>query len=211
MDTTDLQKLIEVIAARLRDTRSAAVPAEPWTAPGNEALSVAQLGGPVTAAGDAAALVAELLSGGTSAKPFNDKPAGMTLQRAVSSVDSDDGGPVERVARSLVSGLGVVSLVKGLFGGDAGSAAAAAPLPKFELPPPVAPDITYSSRTGEYMEFDRPERGGLRTRDAAPPAITVNVQAMDSKSFLDHSHEIARAVREAILNSHSLSDVVSEL
>jgi len=41
--------------------------------------------------------------------------------------------------------------------------------------------------------------------------VTVQVQAMDSRSFLDHSAEIARAVREAMLNMHSLNDVVSEL
>ena len=49
---------------------------------------------------------------------------------------------------------------------------------------------------------------------AAPvyaPAVTVQVQAMDSRSFMDHSDEIARAVREAILNSHALGSVVSEL
>jgi hypothetical protein len=34
---------------------------------------------------------------------------------------------------------------------------------------------------------------------------------MDSRSFLEHSDEIARAVREAMLNSHALNDVVSEL
>jgi hypothetical protein len=34
---------------------------------------------------------------------------------------------------------------------------------------------------------------------------------MDSRSFMDHSDEIARAVREALLNAHSLGDVVSEL
>jgi hypothetical protein len=34
---------------------------------------------------------------------------------------------------------------------------------------------------------------------------------MDSQSFLDHSQEIARAVREAMLNTSSLNDVVSEL
>ena len=42
-------------------------------------------------------------------------------------------------------------------------------------------------------------------------AITVNVQAMDSQSFLDRREDIARAVREAMLESHSLNDVVSEL
>jgi len=44
---------------------------------------------------------------------------------------------------------------------------------------------------------------------AAP--ITVQVQAMDSRSFLDHSDDIARAVREAILSAHALGDVVNEL
>jgi hypothetical protein len=39
----------------------------------------------------------------------------------------------------------------------------------------------------------------------------VQVQAMDSRSFMDHSDEIARAVREALLNAHSLGDVMSEL
>ncbi len=45
----------------------------------------------------------------------------------------------------------------------------------------------------------------------APVNVNVQVQAMDSRSFLDHSQEIARAVREAMLNSHALNDVVSEL
>ncbi len=34
---------------------------------------------------------------------------------------------------------------------------------------------------------------------------------MDSRSFMDHSDDIARAVREALLNAHSLNDVMSEL
>jgi hypothetical protein len=46
---------------------------------------------------------------------------------------------------------------------------------------------------------------------AVSPQITVQVQALDSRSFLDHSEEIARAVRHAVLNSHALGDVVSEL
>ena len=34
---------------------------------------------------------------------------------------------------------------------------------------------------------------------------------MDSQSFLDHSYEIAQAVRQAMLNSHALNDVVNDL
>jgi len=36
------------------------------------------------------------------------------------------------------------------------------------------------------------------------------VQAMDSKSFLDHSADIAMAVRQAMLESSVLNDVVRE-
>jgi hypothetical protein len=39
----------------------------------------------------------------------------------------------------------------------------------------------------------------------------VNVQAMDSQSFLDHSSDIAQAVRNAMLNMSSINDLVSEL
>ena len=45
----------------------------------------------------------------------------------------------------------------------------------------------------------------------AAPQITVQVQAMDSRSFLDHSHDIAQAVREAMLNMHALNDVINDL
>lgn len=41
--------------------------------------------------------------------------------------------------------------------------------------------------------------------------VTVQVQAIDSRSFMDHSEEIARAVREAMLHSHALNDVVVDL
>ncbi len=46
---------------------------------------------------------------------------------------------------------------------------------------------------------------------AAGPNITVHVQAMDSRSFLDNSDQIASAVREAMLNSHALNDVIGEM
>jgi hypothetical protein len=52
--------------------------------------------------------------------------------------------------------------------------------------------------------------GGLGGSPPAPQ-ITVNVQAMDARSFLDRSNDIAAAVREAMLNMSSINDVVSEL
>jgi hypothetical protein len=44
-----------------------------------------------------------------------------------------------------------------------------------------------------------------------PTPIQVNVQAMDARSFLDHSTEIAEAVRQAMLNSSPINDVVNDL
>jgi hypothetical protein len=52
--------------------------------------------------------------------------------------------------------------------------------------------------------------GGNRNSGAIQN-ITVNISAMDSKSFMDRSDDIARAVREAMLHSHSLNDVVNDL
>jgi hypothetical protein len=41
--------------------------------------------------------------------------------------------------------------------------------------------------------------------------VTVQVQAMDSQSFLDRSGDIASAVRKAMLNMHSINDVIGDL
>jgi hypothetical protein len=37
------------------------------------------------------------------------------------------------------------------------------------------------------------------------------LQGLNSSSTVDHSNEIANAVRTAILNSHALNDVLAEL
>jgi len=41
--------------------------------------------------------------------------------------------------------------------------------------------------------------------------ILVQVQAMDSQSFMDRSNDIAQAVRQAMLNLHSVNDVIADL
>jgi len=49
------------------------------------------------------------------------------------------------------------------------------------------------------------------TPAAASPQITVNVQTMDARSFMDRSNEIALAVRDAMLNLNAINDVVNDL
>ena len=46
---------------------------------------------------------------------------------------------------------------------------------------------------------------------SSTPQISVNVQAMDAQSFMSYSGEIAKAVRDAMLNLSSINDVVAEL
>jgi hypothetical protein len=42
-------------------------------------------------------------------------------------------------------------------------------------------------------------------------SILVQVQAMDSQSFMDRSGDIAQAVRQAMLNMNSLNDTILDL
>ena len=160
-------------------------------------------------------------SGGST--PDADKTSvGSTVQKIVSTV--------------FESGLGVVPLIVhllGLFGG-AGTPAPPA-LVKYAMPDPIylegattgsdisgadydqtgmprmynaAPNETNTRARG----FAVPDSSSSSPTSGAPaPQITVNVQAMDSRSFLDHSSEIAQAVRDAMLNLNSINDVVNDL
>ena len=125
------------------------------------------------------------------------------------------GSVVGGVASGLFGGLGLLSpLISGiasLFGGSS----APAPLPIYRAPSPVAINASLNSATP-----NAPPAGGAAgasqstsasTPAPAAPQITVNVTAMDSQSFMDHSTDIANAVREAMLNMHPINGVVATL
>jgi hypothetical protein len=56
-----------------------------------------------------------------------------------------------------------------------------------------------------------PAGGTSGASPAGGAQVQVNVQAMDAQLFLDHSNEIAQAVRSAMLNLSSINDVVNDL
>lgn len=66
-------------------------------------------------------------------------------------------------------------------------------------------------RTRSEMAYMEPVGSAERQTAREPAQVTIQVQAMDSRSFLDHSAEIAQAVREAMLNMHALNDVVNDI
>jgi hypothetical protein len=145
--------------------------------------------------------------------------------RTATTNNSGGGGASSIVSTVLESALGVVPLVSGLlglFGG--GDSSTPPPLLKYSLPPSIAFDAADTSAGLTQADYD--QSGAPRSYTAQPaggtsqatqattgstPQITVNVQAMDARSFLDRSSDIAAAVRDAMLNLNSINDVVNDL
>ncbi len=130
----------------------------------------------------------------------------------------------------LLKGLTLGPLIGGmakLLGGGGGKATEPA-LERFSLPEPIRAEAGLSSSGQMYSitrgSGDQPRvvspisstaepqtQAAVNGGSGAVQNITVNISAMDSKSFMDRSDDIARAVREAMLHSHSLNDVVNDL
>lgn len=113
----------------------------------------------------------------------------------------------------LGGGLGLAPLISGiagLFGGSDSSTPAA--LPTYMAPLPISLDAGFSEGGGGAYGVDAAQGGSPRAMTNSPSSqITVQVQAMDSQSFLDHSGDIALAVRQAMLQSSVLNDVIREV
>jgi hypothetical protein len=149
----------------------------------------------------------ETLTANTQAVTQNSSAKGQGGGSTASSV----GSTIESV---LGFGLGLSPLISGLvslFGG--GGSAQPAPLVPYVAPLPVNANAGISGSTPGAFGVDT-AAGGLPRAVPAPSQsaqITVQVQAMDSQSFLDHSNDIALAVRQAMLTSTTLNDVIREV
>lgn len=128
------------------------------------------------------------------------------------------GSALESVVQTVFeSGLGLVPLVGGLlglFGG--GDDPSPAPLVKYAMPSRISFDAAESAAGIQNVDYDQAGRPRAYTNSLSgdsrtAPQITVSVQAMDARSFLDRSGDIAAAVREAMLNLNPINDVVNEL
>lgn len=132
------------------------------------------------------------------------------LNQAGSSTASKVAKVTSTASGVLGGGLSVLSpIVSGLLGLFGHHASTPAPLPVYTPPAPVAIDAVLRTNT---------QPAALPLQAAAPaqqpayaPQITVNVSAMDSRSFMDRSTDIASAVREAMLNNHPINGVIADL
>jgi len=134
------------------------------------------------------------------------------------------GSTIGSVASTVFgSGLGLVPLISslaGLFGG--GKSDPPPSLLQYVAPPSLQLDVANTPGAGAgpggfspvtYGQNGLPRLADQTQNSSAPsgPQISIQVNALDSRSFMDHSYEIAQAVRQAMLDSHSLNDVVSDL
>ncbi len=125
---------------------------------------------------------------------------------------SQAGSSIESMLGSGLSPL--ISGIAGLFSGGGGESVPTT----FLMPPPVGVNagINEAAPTRPFA-VDYAAGGQPRGATAGAPRsggstqITVQVQAMDSQSFLDHSDDIAQAVRQAMLQSSVLNDVIREV
>ena len=134
-----------------------------------------------------------------------------TTKSGGSSTASNIGNIASGLLGNVLSLSPIISGLLSLFGGGSKSTAAA-PTP-FQLPASVQSQAGLTGGSnGQIVPVDYGQSGQPRAQGASSsPQINIQVNAMDSKSFLDHSDEIAQAVREAMLSSHSLNDVIADL
>ena len=135
---------------------------------------------------------------------------------------SSTASTVESIASAVFgSGLGLIPLVSSLVGLFGGGSQAQPSLLKYAAP--AALNVSLADTPGSnngissfpgvvYGQNGLPQAAPqTQAPSSAGPQISIQVNALDSQSFMDHSYEIAQAVRSAMLNMNSLNDVVSDL
>src|ERR1022692_3828443 len=183
------------------------------------------------ALGDTTAMLAGVIAQVDELRSSIPAPVAATkTQTTTTATSSDSGSTLDSVAKTVIdSGFGLAPLISGLvslFSG--GSPAAPAPLVKYALP--AAVDFQAAESQGQMTGLDYSQTGTPRSYapagasggtassgtasssgNGAASQITVNVQAMDARSFMDRSNDIALAVRDAMLNVNAINDVVNDL
>jgi hypothetical protein len=160
--------------------------------------------------------VEELVQAAAGVIPGSE-PLPASLQPTKTATTSNQDSTAESASKTVAKFSGISPVITGLFrllGASGNDDESALPTP-FALPRSVAVDSGLTAdRSINSVSYG--QQGAIRAAPAVqqvqqPSPVQITVQAIDSRSFLDHRDEIARAVREAILDSHSLNDVVAEI
>ena len=139
------------------------------------------------------------------------------------------GSSILSIATSIFgSGLGILPLVGGLMDLFGGGSSEPPPLEKYIMPDQLyftGDDSGGSIQDADYNQYGMPRLYSDATSGTTSQSgslslstngsggtgspVNVTIQALDSQSFLDRSSDIAQAVRQAMLTSSSINDVVN--
>ena len=166
---------------------------------------------------EAASQLAQWRSSNQSQQELLAQNTAALQQNTSAQSNASKAGSLLRTASGVLGGgLGAIPLLSSivsLFGGS--SASKQTPLTYDITPPQIHFEQGIGSAGSSSPVYDQFGLPRVATRDSretpGSQSITVNVHAMDSRSFMDHSFEIAQAVKGAMLNLHSINDVVNEL
>jgi hypothetical protein len=113
--------------------------------------------------------------------------------------------------QGVVSSLNpILGGVLRLFGG--GGEDAPTVLPLAVRPTTERYDMGFGREDRGYFFVDRDAAGQVRAvRPTAAPAVVVQIEAMDSQSFLERTPEIAEAFKRVLLESEGMQSLLSTL
>ncbi|WP_031498580.1 hypothetical protein [Bryobacter aggregatus] len=120
---------------------------------------------------------------------------------------NNGGSTMTNVLTSLFLG----PIWKGLFGLFTGGGDDPAPvLTKYQFPDATATNVAASAPDGSPALTRSDAFGVTRSAPNSPASIQVSIQALDARSILDRSDDIANALRQAMLSNHEVNDSLSE-
>lgn len=112
----------------------------------------------------------------------------------------------------LSGGLGLFQLGRSIAGLFSGRSESENPqLTSLRLPPSLNLELGRDPATPPMITPGGTAGFAASSARPAPAQVVVNIQALDSRSFLDRSSELADAIKDAMLHSHSINDVVGDL
>ena len=159
---------------------------------------------------DALGQAAQVIDSQTQATSANTDALAQNSQAKSSSTGGSVSDVLNTASQFMGGGLSLMPLVSLFSSLFVGGQSQPAPLVPFSLPPSLNLESTTNNQDVVWGENGLPRSAGSSGSNAGQQ-ITVQVQAMDSQSFLDHSDDIAQAVRQAMLNMNSINDVVTSL
>jgi hypothetical protein len=85
-------------------------------------------------------------------------------------------------------------------------------LTRFAAPPEVRSDLAATLGPDGRLSSTRSDAFGLSQANPVPQApIQISIQALDARSILDRSDDIAAALKQAMLSNHEINDNLNEI